>query len=85
MLAKLEDLVNAFVTTSTKKFDRIDKFMEVSTTKFASLKMGLRNHQICIKIKNLVEIVTKRPQRALPPQIVSNPKDPRVGLPAISF
>ncbi|CAL1359635.1 unnamed protein product [Linum trigynum] len=79
-LSKLEDLVNTFVSTSAQKFEKIEQFMDVATTKFTSVEAGLRSHQASLQslelqIGNLAEILTDRPKGALPSQTVANPKD----------
>ncbi|CAL1388462.1 unnamed protein product [Linum trigynum] len=40
-LSKLEDLVNTFVSTSAQKFEKIEQFMGVATTKFTSVEAEL--------------------------------------------
>ncbi|CAL1354618.1 unnamed protein product [Linum trigynum] len=40
-LSKLEDLVNNFVSTSAQKFEKIEQFIDVATTKFTSVEVGL--------------------------------------------
>ncbi|CAL1395797.1 unnamed protein product [Linum trigynum] len=77
---KLEDLVTSFVSTSTQKFEKIEKFMDMATSKFTSFEAGLRSHQTSlqsleVQISNLAGILTKRQKGALHSQTITNPKD----------
>ncbi|CAL1381846.1 unnamed protein product [Linum trigynum] len=79
--SKLEDLVTTFVSTRSQKFGKIEKFMDVTTSKFTSIESGLRSHHASlhnleVQIGNLVGILTERPKGALrPSQTVANRKD----------
>ncbi|CAL1382270.1 unnamed protein product [Linum trigynum] len=78
--SKLEDLVTSFVSTRSQKFEKIEQFMDVVTSKFTSVAAGLRSHQASlqnleVQISNLVGILTKIPKGALPSQTITNPKD----------
>ncbi|CAL1381127.1 unnamed protein product [Linum trigynum] len=83
--AKLEGLITTFVSTSSQKFEEIEKFMEVETNKLTSIEEALRNHQASLhnletQIDNLVGILIERPKGALPSQTIANPKDQNGGL-----
>ncbi|CAL1355580.1 unnamed protein product [Linum trigynum] len=86
-LSKLEELMNTFVSTISQKFEKIEQFMDVATTKFTSVEAGLRSHQASlqsleVQIGNLAGVLTKRPKGALPSQTMVNPKD-QVGVNAL--
>ncbi|CAL1379108.1 unnamed protein product [Linum trigynum] len=88
--AKLEDLVTTFVSTSSHKIEKIEQFMDVATSKFTPVEVGLQSHQASlqnleVQISNLTRILTERPRGVQPSQTIPNPKDQNNGVNVIQL